>query len=89
VAEASSKVDSSIAAHLDVGGPLMRVDGKAGLTDVQRDYLARSAPFIDSVYIVDGSGAIPADLEKQIGELISGPLSYAAVTNPTLPPRGN
>jgi hypothetical protein len=89
VADASSKVDSSIAAHLDVGGPLMRVDGKAGLTDVQRDYLARSAPFIDSVYIVDGSGAVPAGLEKQIGELISGPLSYATASNPTVPPRGN
>jgi hypothetical protein len=89
VADASSKMDSSIAAHLDVGGPLMRVDGKAGLTDVQRDYLARSAPFIDSIYIVDGSGAIPAELEKQIGVLISGPLSYAAATNPTVPPRGN
>jgi hypothetical protein len=42
VAEASSKVDSSIAAHLDVGGPLMRVDRPAA-TDLSAWRRGRAA----------------------------------------------
>jgi hypothetical protein len=88
VVDPASKVDYAIAAHLagDVGAAILRVDGKSGLTQGQRDYLARSSAGLDSVLIVDPSGAIPAEMEKKIGELVSGPLGYATSTNPTVPP---
>jgi hypothetical protein len=87
VVDPASKVDYAIAAHLasDVGAAMLRVDGKSGLTQGQRDYLVRSSAGLDSVLIVDPSGAIPAELEKKIGELVSGPLGYATSTNPTVP----
>ena len=88
VVEPSAKVDYAIASGLasDVGTPVLRVDGAAGLTPVQRDYLTLSAASINTVLIVDPSGKISADVEKQIGQLISGPLGYATSSNPTVPP---
>jgi len=88
VVEPSAKVDYAIASGLasDVGTPVLRVDGAAGLTPVQRDYLTLSAASISTVLIVDPSGKISADVEKQIGQLISGPLGYATSSNPTVPP---
>ena len=87
VVDPASKVDYAIASHLanDVGAPILRVDGKSGLTPAQRDYLARSSAGLDTVLIVDPSGAIPAEVEKKIGELVGGPLGYATSTNPTVP----
>jgi hypothetical protein len=88
VANTSSTVDSMIGLNLanDWRAPLLRIDPGTGLTDDNRTYLSRSAPFIESVLIVDASGAIPAELEKQIGDLVSGPLGYATSSNPTVAP---
>jgi WD40-like Beta Propeller Repeat len=88
VVDPASKVDWAIAAHLagDIGAAILRVDGKGGLTQPQRDYLTQSSAGVDAVLIVDPSGAIPAELEKKIGELVSGPLGYVTSTNPTVPP---
>jgi hypothetical protein len=88
VVEPSSKVDYAIASDLasNVSTPVLRVDGKAGLTPAQRDYLTLSAASINTVLIVDPGGKISADVEKQIGQIISGPLGYATSSNPTAAP---
>jgi hypothetical protein len=65
--------------------PIIHIDAKAGLTENVRDYLARSSGSIDSVLIVDQAGTIPAEWDKQIGDLVSGPLGHTTGTNPTVP----
>ncbi len=87
-------VDSASAADNAVGtvlahswyAPILRVNAGAGLDDALRAYLARTSGSFESVYIVDARGAISADLEKQIGQLISGPLGIETGANPTAPP---
>jgi hypothetical protein len=63
------------------GVPMLLLQG-GHLDDDLKAYLDRSAPLLDSVYIVDSSGAISPDVEKQIGDLVSGPAGYDTTTNP-------
>jgi hypothetical protein len=78
-----------VASNLALGNgkaPMLPIDGKAGLNDAVKNWLARSSAAIGTVLIVDSTGAIPSDVDKQIGDLISGPLGFTTTTNPTAPP---
>jgi Tol biopolymer transport system component len=87
VVDGGAAMDTAIATSLadDWNAPIIRIDPKAGLTDQVKAYLARSSGAIESVLLVDSAGTIPADLEKQIGELVSGPLGYTTVSKPSVP----
>ena len=61
--------------------PIVRVHGGA-LDDAAKNYLTRSAASVETVYIVDSGNAISADVQKQIGTLISGPAGYDTPSNP-------
>jgi hypothetical protein len=87
VVDASSATDNAIASWLASAfyAPIVRVDGKAALTDQLKAYLAQGSPAIGAVYLVDSGAKIGADLEKAIGTLVSGPAGYDTATNPTVP----
>jgi hypothetical protein len=61
------------------GAPILRLTGGV-LTDTQKAYLAHTAPSLESVYVV-GAGVSP-DVQKQIGDLVSGPAGYVTANNP-------
>ncbi len=85
VVDTSSTTEESLATSLARSwqAPVIRVNGGT-LADDQRDYLGRSSGSLETVYIVGGT-AISADLEKLIGDAISGPLGFTTSTNPTAP----
>jgi putative cell wall-binding protein len=83
-APANLAVASSLAQSQ--GAPVLRVDPAAGLTDAAKEWLGHSAPALNATYIVDPDGTgIPAELERQITDLISGPLGAKSQNNPTVP----
>jgi hypothetical protein len=83
VVNADSAVDNAtgttMASSWEV--PIVRVHGGA-LDDAAKNYLTRSAASVETVYIVDSGNAISADVQKQIGTLISGPAGYDTPSNP-------
>jgi hypothetical protein len=82
IVDTSSATDNGAATAMAStwGVPILRLH--SGLDDTAKAFLARSAPSIENVYIVDSAGAVSADVTKQIGDLISGPGGYDTPTNP-------
>jgi hypothetical protein len=83
VVNPASSIDNAEATSMAYwfDGPILRLTGGA-IDDTQKAYLARTAPSLDSVYIVDPGGGISADVQKEIGTLISGPTGYDTAANP-------
>jgi putative cell wall binding repeat protein/WD40 repeat protein len=66
---------------------LLKVDPAAGLSAEAKEWLSRSAASVNTVYIVDPDGnAVPADVERQISDLVAGPLGETTAKNPTVKP---
>ncbi len=86
VVNSSSATDNAVASSIAFSweAPILRLSGD-GLDDRIRAYLARTSASFESVYIVGNGQSVTAVLEKQIGELISGPSGYATAANPTAP----
>jgi hypothetical protein len=52
------------------------------LTQDQINYLQHGSGVLESAYII---GNVPANVAKQVGDLIAGPLGYKSVANPVVP----
>jgi hypothetical protein len=87
VVNSSSATDNAVATSLSLSweAPILRLSGD-GLDDGLRAYLARTSASLESVYIVGVGQTVSQTLEKQIGELISGPSGYTTSSNPTAEP---
>jgi hypothetical protein len=90
VTDPSSFSDLLVAQRLAASqsGVLLPIDAKTGLSDVAKAWLGRSSASITHVFVVDAAGAISADVDKQIGDLLAGPLGFTQPVNPTVPPIG-
>jgi hypothetical protein len=83
VVDPSSDTDDAAATSMAASWyvPILRLHG-GKLDDAAKAYLTRSAAALESVYIVDSTGAISTDVQKQIGDLISGPGGFDTRLNP-------
>jgi hypothetical protein len=70
------------------GAPVLALNPTAELDADLAAWLRSSAAPIDNVMVVDSSGALGADFQAKVGGLVSGPLGYSTVANPTAPPLG-
>jgi hypothetical protein len=80
-ADAGPDVGAAIDMASTWGVPILRLHG-TDLSATEKAYLARSAPSVETVYIVDSHNLISADVQKEIGDLISGPAGYGTPSNP-------
>jgi Tol biopolymer transport system component len=82
IVDQSSANDNAAATAmaLSLGAPILRLHG--GLDDAAKQFLTRSAATVETVYIVDSTGAVSAEVQKQIGDLVSGPAGYDTPSNP-------
>jgi hypothetical protein len=83
VVDSSSATDNAAATTMAASWhvAILRLHGGT-LDDAAKAYLTRSAAALESVYIVDSTGAISTNVQKQIGDLISGPAGYDTRSNP-------
>jgi hypothetical protein len=89
VVNGAAKANLAVAVSLGEANrsPVLVVDPAAGLTDAAKQWLARSSATLNTTYLLDPDGTgIPAGLERQITELVSGPLGSATQGNPTVKP---
>lgn len=80
-ASAGDAVGALILARL-TSATLLPVSGPAALGENARSWLSISSASADHVYVVGAEASVAPDLEKTVGGLVSGPLGYAAGTNP-------
>jgi hypothetical protein len=88
VTDPSSASDLLVAQRLaaSLSGVLLPIDAKSGLNDAVKAWLGRSSASITHVFVVDAAGAISADVDKQLGDLLAGPLGFTQPVNPTVEP---
>ena len=66
-------------------GRTLAIDGKTAPGGDLLAWLGATSAVIDTVFVVDSSNAITAEVQAAIGTAVSGPLGYATAENTTAP----
>ena len=66
----------------NLGGPILLVDPKTGLTAQEKDWVSANSGTIDSALVFGGPVALSPAIDAQVGETLAGPAGFATATNP-------
>jgi hypothetical protein len=66
----------------NLGGPILLVDPKTGLTPQEKGWVSANSGTIDSALVFGGPVALSPAIDGQVGDTLAGPAGFVTATNP-------